>query len=277
MHIVQSIVLLLLLLLPAALQSDLGKDKLWTAIIGEVLGDELADEDEGYRTSRILELIELAIDTNDKELYVDQEFIRVHDSFLVVDSLLDRFGYDNTSCHFLLQKAVYYNRVTIAKVLVAHGADIHMQHKTPLCYAFTLLDIAVGSGSYEAAEWLLKMGIGSSLANGVTPLHVAAHQSDRRMVELLLKRSSWDVNARSADGYTPLHMLATNSETPTSLSEKLGVHDQTCVNRVTNRKPTPREVDVRGTVKALLGAGADWAAEGRKVKDKVKGMKLTRF
>ncbi|MFQ5937143.1 MAG: ankyrin repeat domain-containing protein [Acidiferrobacterales bacterium] len=91
---------------------------------------------------------------------------------------------DATPLHW----AVYAGHETLARLLIARGADVYA-NETPICLARP----ATPAQQSESGD-------GTS---GVTPLHWAATGGHRTSAELLIAEGA-NVNAKSADGTTPL-------------------------------------------------------------------------
>jgi ankyrin repeat protein len=84
----------------------------------------------------------------------------------------------------------------------------------------SILQYAVRLKNPELIEQLASAGadinFGSGLAIG-TPLHTATFNLDETIVKLLLEKGA-NVNAKDANGVTPLHIIATLSGSPVALS-----------------------------------------------------------
>ena len=142
----------------------------------------------------------------------------VRDDTEAVEQLLQRYGDKHVLATIVSQAdakepvtsaALLFNRLDILKVLAAHRLDQRSAN------GLSLLDNAVKFGYVEAAEWFLEQGVQSLLPalegakDTPTPLHLAASYGNRPMVEMLLAKGLWGVNARGEwHGLTPLHCLA---------------------------------------------------------------------
>ncbi len=94
----------------------------------------------------------------------------------------------------------------IVRLLLSRDAEVNaveMGGETPLF-------VAIAAGSMEIATVLLEAGADGNLARseGTTPLHVAARQDTAGLTNLLLLQDDPAVNAKRADGATPLLMAA---------------------------------------------------------------------
>ena len=88
----------------------------------------------------------------------------------------------------------------VVELLIAEGADVN--------YAIegeTLLDFVISEGDKETAELLRKYGGKSGAKDSI---HVAAQVGNIEAVKLHLAAGT-DVNAKSVDGWTPLHNAGT--------------------------------------------------------------------
>jgi ankyrin repeat protein len=91
------------------------------------------------------------------------------------------------------------------KTLLARGADANGRDS----HGLTPLVRAARRGNYDAAAALLDGGADPNLFDSIrtrpgwSPLMNAVHKSQPRIVKLLIDRGA-DVNARAADGTTPL-------------------------------------------------------------------------
>jgi hypothetical protein len=97
--------------------------------------------------------------------------------------------------------AAWHNHRTVAKLLIAKGADLNSktrQGETPL-------HGAASNGRKEIVELLLAKGADVNAKNeyGWTPLHWAAEYGRKEIVELLIDEGA-DVNAKTWDNKTPL-------------------------------------------------------------------------
>ncbi len=92
--------------------------------------------------------------------------------------------------------AMNHNRMGVAKLLVARGANV-------------TLHLAAYAGNLEKAKGLLQDAgdVSARDRTGRTALHIAARAGHREMIDLLLS-SGADVNARAEAGWTPLHEAA---------------------------------------------------------------------
>jgi uncharacterized protein len=87
--------------------------------------------------------------------------------------------------------------VDVARVLVAHGADV----KSVAKYGLTPLHCAAGRGDASLVRYLLDEGadVNASYESGETPLHCAAARGDTAVVRLLLARGA-DASIRTSGG-----------------------------------------------------------------------------
>ncbi len=68
------------------------------------------------------------------------------------------------------------------------------------------LNLAILHNHKEVAEYLLSQGadVNAKTSTGITPLHEAAQNGNREIVELLLAQKSININAVDDQGWTPL-------------------------------------------------------------------------
>ncbi|CAM9697249.1 unnamed protein product [Scytosiphon promiscuus] len=108
-----------------------------------------------------------------------------------------------------LHIAAHLGRVNILSVLIEHGVDVDSMN---YCGGISALHSATAANQVRAIDALVDGGATVSIrkADGTTPLHLAANQTNRETVLALLKRGSGaDVNSRlSTTGETPLHLAA---------------------------------------------------------------------
>ena len=103
-----------------------------------------------------------------------------------------------------IRKAVGAGNIEAAKQAIAAGADVNAKDK----YGWTPLHSAAFNGHKEIVELLIDNGADLDAKNilGVTPLHYAANQGHTEIVELLIAKGA-DVNAiagQHMDHATPL-------------------------------------------------------------------------
>ena len=110
-----------------------------------------------------------------------------------------------------IHNASQLGKVKIVKQHLNAGKDVNARDgwkRTPLHYA-------AEEGHRPVVELLIKNGANVNLkddetdARGETPLHLAAAKGHVPVVELLIKNGA-NVNAKDADGGTPLHSAAGN-------------------------------------------------------------------
>lgn len=97
-------------------------------------------------------------------------------------------------------------RIDVVKILLEAKADIEAQDDTKM----TPLGIAAQSGLKLVAEMLVqhKALTGVKSQGGMIPLHWASYQGHDEVVELLLKQKKVDIDARTDNNRTALHLAA---------------------------------------------------------------------
>lgn len=98
-----------------------------------------------------------------------------------------------------LNYAVASNNIPVAKLLIAHGADVEGGGSSPLS----------GAATVEMAQLLIDSGAGVNTRStaGWYPLHSAAHRGNIQVTNYLLARGA-NPNAVSGNGFTALYMAA---------------------------------------------------------------------
>ena len=103
------------------------------------------------------------------------------------------------------------NNKEIVELLIANGADVNAQ-VVPGPHEFNVGDTPLDfSGTSEIIDLIRKHGgmTGVELRSGMTPLHQAARDGHKEIVEQLIDKGA-DVNAKRGDRRTPLHFAATS-------------------------------------------------------------------
>jgi len=98
--------------------------------------------------------------------------------------------------------------IAALELLHAHGADVNQPWASD--GSATLYAIMQWSDTPNGVRWLLEHGANPDpvfVANGETPLHVAARRWSLEVVEMLVQRGA-DVSRRRADGRTPYAVAA---------------------------------------------------------------------
>lgn len=106
----------------------------------------------------------------------------------------------------LLIHALYSDQVDVAKMLIAQGADVKKAVERDIMQGQTALHWARDA---ELVKMLLARGadVNAKDADGNTPLHVAAVKAPRDVVELLVAHGA-DRNAKDDRDRTPMHCAA---------------------------------------------------------------------
>ena len=104
-----------------------------------------------------------------------------------------------------LHHSVLVGHIEVARLLLAHGADINSRsadNSNPL-------HIALQEGHLEIGKWLLNHGADVTCQDesGSTPLHLAASQGLHEICQILLERNA-DVHVHDNERNTPLHFAA---------------------------------------------------------------------
>ncbi|XP_072229854.1 poly [ADP-ribose] polymerase tankyrase-2-like [Leuresthes tenuis] len=109
-------------------------------------------------------------------------------------------GRQSTPLHF----AAGYNRLSVVRFLLHHGADVHAKDKGGL----VPLHNACSYGHYEVAELLVRHGAVVNVADlwKFTPLHEAAAKGKYDICKLLLQHGA-DPTRENRDGNTPLDLV----------------------------------------------------------------------
>jgi len=229
---------------------------------------------EAYDEQVSVEEIAFLPDTPTRDQLIGMKLFRaiVHDDVHTVEQVLQRYGQKHVlaSVPFfkepLTSAALLFNRLDILKVLAGHRLD-----RRGTADGLSLLDHAVRFGYVAAAEWFLEMGVQSLMhvmehsKDTPTPLHLAASFGNRQMVEMLLAKGPWGVNAVGVgNNWTPLHSLAAGGV------RKVRAHYEAFNELVVWHKPknppttmSESTYDPKGTAEALITAGADWNITGQ--------------
>jgi len=106
-----------------------------------------------------------------------------------------------------LHRAVFVNRVDVAKLLLENSANVESTANT-----FTALHDAAHWNRVEVAKVLIENSANVNRANtlGTTPLHQAAKKNSVAVAKLLIQNSA-KVDSRDNNGETPLHYAASEN------------------------------------------------------------------
>ncbi len=156
--------------------------------------------------------------------------------------------------------------ITIAKILLKYGADLHYEAKS----FGTALHVAAQNGKLEVVKFLLEEGLNANsmtcCGNNVTPLHrVAEYENPNtiKIIDLLLKWGG-DINAGGAAGRSPLiyarhrkpevieHLIAKGADV--NYRDK---QNMTALTWFINRKNPAMEVLVKHGARLNLKYGQD--------------------
>jgi len=126
---------------------------------------------------------------------------------------------------------------------------------------YSVLEFASSSGHIAMTEWLLDEAVEAKSARwerrDMNSLHVAAALGQRAMVELLVRRGVYDVNARTAaengGGNTALHFVSEAKERDIQLLAK----QRTELMKSVKNPPQSmvKDYDPLGVVEVLVGIG----------------------
>ena len=105
----------------------------------------------------------------------------------------------------LLGLACFFGHEGIAEFLISAGADVNLPANNSL--QVYPLHSAVAAKNISIARLLLQHGadVNAKQMSGITPLHSAAHNGQTAMVELLLANNA-DKNSRTEEGKSPADM-----------------------------------------------------------------------
>lgn len=160
-----------------------------------------------------------------------------------------------------LQQAARLGNNDAVKMLLAHGADIHL----PDSSFQTALHKAAEAGHLEVVKTLLAHGATIDLADndGCTPLLLAGFAGKRDVVKVLVEDYGANINAKSHSGGTLLHRAAETNNL--SLLQYL-LSKKALVNLRGRNRQTPLYVAAahgyEQVVQALIQEGADVNALG---------------
>ena len=110
------------------------------------------------------------------------------------------------NCHSSLVAALSGKHMLVAKLLVDHGAQIHIRGNSPLCHAIALPD---DNARVDAVHFLFGHGadVNAGTIDFQTPLHAAAFVGCPEVARILLANGA-DVNLQDDKGRLPLHLVS---------------------------------------------------------------------
>uniref|UniRef100_A0A8C7NL56 Ankyrin 2 n=1 Tax=Oncorhynchus mykiss TaxID=8022 RepID=A0A8C7NL56_ONCMY len=120
-------------------------------------------------------------------------------------NILTKQGSGLTPLHLAAQE----DKVAVGEILAKHGANLDQQTKVWLCLSYTLgytpLIVACHYGNAKMVNFLLQNGasVNAKTKNGYTPLHQAAQQGNTHIINLLLQNGAKPNNI-TANGNTAL-------------------------------------------------------------------------
>jgi ankyrin repeat protein len=119
-----------------------------------------------------------------------------------------------------LHLAAFVGKLEIAKLLIAHGADVNAVYDdelTPLEDKTTPLHFAARYEHLEVANVLIEKGanVNAKDVYQKTPLHEAVFNGKTMMAKLLVKNDA-EINAKDSSGSTPLHSAVGRGYTETA-------------------------------------------------------------
>ncbi|CAJ1099251.1 26S proteasome non-ATPase regulatory subunit 10-like [Octopus vulgaris] len=165
--------------------------------------------------------------------------VATHSGLPVIHKRFGRFG----KAPLMLACEVGADR-RIIEILIEAGGDVGAKDSF---FGQTALHWAVYWRRLEAVEVFLSRGseINGKSDDGWTPLHLAAMSYPEWTdgVKELMKHSALEINARSNDGQTPLHLACSQGHLPT-VNILLG-HNGIDANVVNNDGDTPLHVAVQ--------------------------------
>jgi ankyrin repeat protein len=152
---------------------------------------------------------------------------------------------DNDGETPLFNAARFSPGASVARVLVADGADVNVQDQ----YKNTPLELAAAAGNLQLVEFLLGQGAESKNA-----LHAAAGSKNPDTVELLLEHNRSTINTRDSYGMTPRCYAAEN---PNPEATRILLAAGAKINRWSSRSHrTPLHIAAKAgnhyTVEALM-------------------------
>jgi ankyrin repeat protein len=118
-----------------------------------------------------------------------------------------------------LHLAAWEGHTEIAALLIANGADVHMQNR----FGSTPLHFAAEQNNKEIVALLIANGakVNTSDIYGSIPLHSAVKCGHKEVVELFIAKAA-DVNSKMDKGYTPLDVAIDYKQT--EITELLRKH-----------------------------------------------------
>lgn len=141
------------------------------------------------------------------------EFLLAHGANVNQPQCRECLGFNGATPQAAICVLCWTERVDMATLLLAHGADVEAHMGSGLNWDRTALHTAAGLGNETLAGLYLAHGanVNSKAAmGGGTPLFVAVGADDKDMARFLIEHGA-DVNAREVFGRTPLYEVRSGS------------------------------------------------------------------